>query len=378
MAAMSTASAAGVIPLVDLQAQYRPLKPEMDRAILAAVESGQFILGPAVEKFEKEFAAYLGVKHFLCCQSGTSAITLMLRASGIGGGDEVLTTPHTYFATTEGIVEAGAAPVYADVDPRTLNLDPKKVEAALTPRTKAILAVHLYGQPADMDALGAIAKKRGLLLLEDAAQAAGSAHRGRMTGSLGRAASFSFYPGKNLGAYGDAGGVATDDDAVALGVRRLRNHGCDVKNHHLLAAGNERLETIQGAVLGVKLPRLDGWNVARRRHAEEYRAALKGVPGLNFVDELPGMISNYHLFVVRHARRDALLESLRSQGVMADIHYPMPSHLQPALGARRGRPGQFPVAEKACGEILSLPMYPELTSEQIARVAAAVRASARA
>lgn len=375
---MSTASAAGVIPLVDLQAQYRALKPEMDRAIIAAVESGQFVLGPAVEKFERDFSAYLGVKHFVCCQSGTSAIALMLRAAGLGPGDEVLTTPLTYFATTEGIVEAGAAPVYADVDPRTLNLDPAKVAAALTPRVKAILAVHLYGQPADMDALAALARRRGLRLFEDAAQAAGSVHRGRMAGALGQAASFSFYPGKNLGAYGDAGGVATDDDAVALGVRRLRNHGCDVKNHHLLAAGNERLETIQGAVLGVKLPRLDGWNVARRRHAEEYRRALASIPGLSFVEEAPGMISNYHLFVVRHARRDALLEFLRARGVMADIHYPLASHLQPALGARRGKPGQFPVAEKACAEVLSLPMYPELMDAQIERAAAAVRDFARA
>lgn len=369
---MKTASE-NAVPLVDLAAQYRALKPEMDRAILAAVESGQFILGAAVEKFEKDFAAYLGVKHFVACQSGTSAITLMLQAAGIGAGDEVVTTPLTYFASTEGIALAGAVPVYADVDPRTLNLDPKKAEAALTKRTKAILAVHLYGQPCDMDALAALAKRKGLLLFEDAAQAAGSLYKGKKAGTFGKAASFSFYPGKNLGAYGDAGGVATGDDAVALGLKRLRNHGCDVKNHHLLLSGNERLETIQGAVLGVKLPHLDSWNAARRRHADAYRAALKGAKELGFVDELADAKSNYHLFVVRHPRRDALLEHLRGRGIMADIHYPLASHLQPALGALRGKAGDFPLAEKACGDVLSLPMYPELTPALIERVAAAVR-----
>lgn len=368
----------GVIPLVDLQAQYHALKDEMDEAILEAVAGGRFILGPAVEKFEDDFAAYLGVKRFVCCQSGTSAITLMLQAAGLGPGDEVMTTPLTYFATTEGILQAGAAPVYADVDPRTLNIDPAQVEKALTPKTKAILAVHLYGQPADMDGLNALAQKKGLLVFEDAAQAAGSLHKGKKAGGLGKAASFSFYPGKNLGAYGDAGGIATDDEKAALVLKRLRNHGCDKKNHHLVAAGNERLETIQGAVLGVKLPHLDRWNAARRRHAESYRRALAGVPGLAFIQEAAGMTSNYHLFVVRHPKRDALLKSLNESGVMADIHYPVAGHLQPALGARRGHPGQFPVAEKAVGEILSLPLFPELTEAQIARVAAAVRAAAGA
>ena len=368
------AAATATIPLVDLRAQYLALKPEMDRAILAAVDGGQFILGPEVEKFEADFAAYLGVKRFVACQSGTSAITLMLQAAGVGPGDEVVTTPLTYFATTEGILQAGAIPVYADVDGRTLNIDPGLVERVMTRKTKAILAVHLYGQPADMDELSAIAVRRKIYLFEDAAQAAGALHKGRKAGGLGTAASFSFYPGKNLGAYGDAGGVSTNDEAVAATLKRLRNHGCDVKNHHLIAAGNERLETIQGAVLGVKLPHLDRWNAARRRHAIAYREALMGVDGLTFVDEAPGMTSNYHLFVVRHPRRDELLAHLRDHGIMADIHYPTPGHLQPALAERRGRPGQFPIAEKACGQILSLPMYPELTPALIDRVVSAVRA----
>ena len=364
----------GVVPLVDLRAQYLALKSEMDRAIIGAVEGGQYILGPEIEKFEADFAAYLGVRHFVACQSGTSAITLMLQTAGIKPGDEVVTTPLTYFATTEGILQAGAVPVYADVDPRTLNIDPVQVERVLTPRTKAILAVHLYGQPADMGALSKLSARHKIFLFEDAAQAAGSLHRGRKVGCLGDAASFSFYPGKNLGAYGDAGGVATNDPAVAVGLKRLRNHGCDVKNHHLLAAGNERLETIQGAVLGVKLPHLDGWNAARRKHAAAYRDSLAGIRDLGFIEEASGMTSNYHLFVVRHPRRDALLEHLRARGIMADIHYPVPGHLQPALGSRRGHAGQFPMTERECGQILSLPMYPELTPALIDRVVAAVRA----
>lgn len=369
---MTTTKTLEIIPLVDLKEQYSALKIEMDRSVLSAIDGGQYILGPEVERFEKDFAKYLGAKHFVACQSGTSAITLMLQAAGIGPGDEVITSPLTYFASSEGIMQAGAVPVYADVDARTLNIDPQQVERAITSKTKALLPVHLYGQPADIDALAVIAKKMGLQLFEDAAQAAGSLYHGRKAGTLGKAGSFSFYPGKNLGAYGDAGGVATGDDAIALTLRRLRNHGCDVKNIHLLPAGNERLDTIQGAVLGVKLPRLDAWNAARRRHADTYRKALAGVAGLDFVDERPGATSNHHLFVVRHARRDALLMHLRGAGIMADIHYPLASHLQPALGARRGLEGQFPVAEKACAEILSLPLYPELTPMQIDRVIAAV------
>jgi dTDP-4-amino-4,6-dideoxygalactose transaminase len=370
---MTASAQADVVPLVDLQAQYRSLKTEMEAAILAAVRSGQFILGPEVEKFETDFAKYLGRKYFVGCQSGTSAITLMLQAAGIGPGDEVVTTPMTYFATSEGILQAGATPVFADVDERTLNLDPRLAEKAITPKTKAILAVHLYGQPADMDALAELAGRKKIILFEDAAQAAGSLYKGRKAGALGQAASFSFYPGKNLGAYGDAGGVAVDDEGMAKILRRLRNHGCDVKNHHLVAAGNERLETIQGAVLGVKLPHLDGWNAARRAHAAAYRAALEGVPGLSFVDVLPDAVSNRHLFVVRHARRDALLKHLRERGVMADVHYPLCSHLQPALGSRREREGRFPIAEKAAAEVLSLPLYPELTPALIDRVSRAVR-----
>jgi dTDP-4-amino-4,6-dideoxygalactose transaminase len=371
---MRPPATADAIPLVDLRAQYRALKTEMDAAIIAAVEGGAFVLGPAVERFEADFARYLGVKHFVCCQSGTSAITLMLKAGGLRPGDEVITTPLTFFATVEGIVEAGGVPVFADVDPATLNLSPRAVEAALTKRTRAVLPVHLYGQPADMDALSRLCAGKGLMLFEDAAQAAGSRLHGKRAGSLGKAASFSFYPGKNLGAYGEAGGVATSDDETAAALKRLRNHGSDRKNFHLVMSSNERLETIQGAVLGVKLPHLDEWNAARRRHAAAYRAALSGAKGLSFVAEATGAESNYHLFVVRHARRDALLASLLEQRILADIHYPVCCHLQPALGAGMGKAGQLPVAEKAVSEILSLPLFPELSAAQLDRIASAVRA----
>lgn len=366
------------VPFLDLKKQHEPLRAEIMAAISDVADQSAFAGGKFVTEFENDFAAFCRVKHAIGVGNGTDALWLALKALGVGEGDEVITVPNSFIATGEAISLCGAIPVFVDVTEETMTMDPARLEEAITADTKAIIPVHLYGQMADMDPIMEIAGRHKIPVIEDACQAHGALYKGRRAGTIGVFGAFSFYPGKNLGAYGDAGGVATNDDATALGVRRLRNHGCDVKNHHLLAAGNERLETIQGAVLGVKLPRLDGWNVARRRHVEEYRAVLKGTPGLDFVDELPGMISNYHLFVVRHARRDALLESLRSQGVMADIHYPLASHLQPALGARRGRVGQFPVAEKACAEILSLPLYPELTSEQIARVAAAVRAAARA
>jgi dTDP-4-amino-4,6-dideoxygalactose transaminase len=365
--------AAQDIPLVDLKAQYRAIKPEIDRAVAGVVEAQHFILGPAVKRFEDEFAAYNGVSHCVGLESGTGAVWLMLHAFGIGAGDEVITTPLTFFATVEGILLCGATPVFADVDDRTLNLDPEKVAAAVTARTKAILPVHLYGQPARMDELRAIAEKRRLILLEDAAQSAGSLYRGRKAGSLALAAAVSFYPGKNLGAYGDAGAVLTDDASLADTLRMLRDHGGRTKNHHDIIGLNARMDAVQGAVLSVKLRSLDAWNAARRSHAEAYRQALAGVPGLLFIEELPECRSNYHLFVVRHARRDGLLAALRAEGVQADIHYPVCGHLQPACGAGRRPEGSFPVAERAVREIVSLPMFPELAAEQLGRVAALVR-----
>jgi dTDP-4-amino-4,6-dideoxygalactose transaminase len=370
----SAASTKTAIPLVDLKAQYKTLKPEIERAFAEILEEQFFILGPRVERFEREFAAYMGVKHCVALQSGTAAVWLMLLAAGIKPGDEVITTPLTFFATVEGIMLCGAVPVFVDVDPKTLNIDPAKVEAAITPKTRALLPVNLYGQPVDLAALAAIAKKRGLMLFEDAAQSAGSQYKGSKSAGLSLAAATSFYPGKNLGAYGDAGAVYTDDAALADQLRLLRNHGSQVKNRHPILGLNARLESFQGAVLSVKLPRLDGWNASRRVHAAKYREALAGTPGLSFVDELPDCRSNYHLFVVRHAQRDELLTSLRAEGIEADIHYPIPAHLQPACGAARRPEGSFPVAEKAMKEIVSLPMFPELSAAQVERVVAAVRA----
>ncbi len=361
------------IPLVDLKAQFREIKPEVERALAATLESQYFILGPQVEAFEKEFAAYLGARHCVAVNSGTAALWLALWARGIGPGDEVVTTPSTFFATAEAVLLCGATPLFADIDPRTLLLDPRRAEAAITPRTKALLPVHLYGQAADLDAFREIARRRGIFLLEDAAQAAGTLYKGRKAGSLGDAGAFSFYPGKNLGAYGDAGAVATNDDALAEKIRRLRNHGSERKNHHDFVGMNARLEAFQGGVLSAKLKRLDEWNAARRRHAQAYRRALEGVPGLSFVDEKTEGRSNCHLFVVRHPRRDALLGHLRDSGVEADIHYPVPCHLQPACGKARRPSGSFPAAEKAASEILSLPLYPELTEDQIDYVVSCVR-----
>lgn len=366
-------NAPDAIPLVDLKAQYAAIKPEIGAALAEVLESQHFVLGPAVERFEGEFAAFIGAKHCVALQSGTAAVWLGLWAAGVKPGDEVITTPLTFFATVEAVLLCGARPVFVDVDEKTLNLDPDLIEAAITPRTRAIVPVHLYGQPADMDAVLAAAKPQGLFVLEDAAQAVGSLYKGRKAGSLAPAAAFSFYPGKNLGAYGDAGAVVTSDEKLAQRLRLLRNHGMAVKNRHEILGVNARLEAFQGAVLSVKLKRLEEWNAARRRHSKAYRQALDGVAGLSIVEERPDCRSNYHLFVVRHPRRDALLEHLRSRGIQADIHYPVASHLQPACGDAVMKPGSLPVAERAVGEILSLPMFPELTLAQIDRVAAALR-----
>ncbi|MBI4376033.1 MAG: DegT/DnrJ/EryC1/StrS family aminotransferase [Elusimicrobia bacterium] len=344
----------------------------MQKAIAEVLETQNFIYGPAVERFEKEFASYIGVRHCVALHSGTAALWLMLWASGVGPGDEVITTPLTFFATVEGILLCGAKPVFVDVDPRTLNMDASSVERALSPRSKALLPVHLYGQPADMEALRAVAERRGLILFEDAAQAAGSLYRGLKAGSLSRAASFSFYPGKNLGAYGDAGAVLTDDAELAARVRRLSNHGSERKNYHERLGFNVRPSSIQAAVLSVKLRYLEQWNERRRALAESYRRLLGGLPGLSWIEESAHSRSNYHLFVVRHSRRDALLEHLRGQGIEADIHYPVAAHLQPACGSARLPAGSLPHAEKAVGEILSLPLFPEMTQIQLEKVGRAV------
>jgi dTDP-4-amino-4,6-dideoxygalactose transaminase len=328
-------------------------------------------MGPEVRAFEEAFAAWCQARFAVGISSGTAAIELTLRALGVGPGDEVITTPFTFIATGEAISATGATPVFADIDPATYNLDPAAVEAALTARTRALLPVHLYGQPADMAALAAIAQRRGLALLEDAAQAHGAEIAGRRAGSLGHAACFSFYPGKNLGCYGDGGAVTTDDEALAGRLRKLRDHGRSSKYVHDELGYGHRLDALQAAILAAKLPHLDAANAARRRLAARYRQLLAGADlVLPYVPE--GVTPAWHLYVVRTARRDALLASLRAEGIEAGIHYPLPLHLQPAYRSLGLGAGSFPVAEAAAQQVLSLPLFPEMTDEQQERVAAAV------
>lgn len=358
------------IPFLDLKAQYHALKPEIDAAIAQVCENTQFALGPAVEAFEKDFARYCGTQYALGVNSGTSALAMILQAYGIGRGDEVITVPNTFFATVEAILHAGATPVLVDVEEGTALMDVSKLESAITPKTKAIIPVHLFGQTADMDAILAIAARHNVLVIEDACQAHGTLDKKRRAGSLGHAAAFSFYPGKNLGAFGEAGGVTTGDAQVARTVKMLRDHGQPQKYHHDLVGWNERMDGIQGAVLGVKLKALDEWNARRRAIASKYRELLP--KAVRTIDERPGVTSNYHLFVIRTAERDLLQQELAQRGIQTGIHYPTPLHLLKPMQAFGWKKGDFPVAEKLAGDILSLPMFPHMTDAQAAEVARAV------
>ncbi len=360
------------IPLVDLKAQYLSIKDEMDAAIQQVVDSTGFILGPDVRAFEEEFARFCGVQHAVGVDSGTAALHLAFLTCDIGPGDEVITTPHTFIATTGMLGRVGARPVFVDIDPRTYNMDPAGIEAAITERTKAILPVHLYGQPAEMDPILEIADRHGLKVIEDAAQAHGAEYKGRRAGSMSHVAIFSFYPGKNLGAYGDAGAVVTNDKEIAEKVRLLRNHGRRDKYEHLLQGFNYRIDTLQAAILRAKLAHLEGWNEARRRHAAAYRELL-GDLDLVLPYEPKHVRAVYHLFVVRLQERDALREHLKSRGISAGIHYPIPLHLQPAYRDLGHKEGDFPIAEECARQVLSLPMYPELTQAQMEEVARAIK-----
>ncbi len=363
------------IPLVDLKAQYTALRADIDAAIARVIANTSFIMGPEVRAFEEAFAAWCQTRYAVGVSSGTAAIELTLRALGVGPGDEVITTPHTFIATAEAISAASATPVFADIDPATYNLDPAAAEAAITPRTRALLPVHLYGQPADMDALADIAQRHGLALVE-AAQAHGAQINGRRVGGLGHAACFSFYPGKNLGAYGDGGAVTTDDEALAGRLRKLRDHGRSSKYVHDELGYGHRLDALQAAILAAKLPHLDAANAARRRLSARYNELLADTDLiLPFVPE--DVTPVWHLYVVRTPRRDELLASLRKQGIEAGIHYPLPLHLQPAYRGLGLGPGSFPVAEAAAQQVLSLPLFPEMTDEQQERVAAALRYHSR-
>jgi dTDP-4-amino-4,6-dideoxygalactose transaminase len=365
------------VPFLDLPAQQAAIRDELRAALDAVIDGANFVLGPAVDDFERRFAAYLGVHHCVGVNNGTSALHLALLACGIGPGDEVITTPHTWISTSWAISYVGATPVYADIDPTTFNLDPAQVERRITAKTKALLPVHLYGQSADLGALARVAERHGLLLIEDAAQAHGARWQGRRVGSFGRAACFSFYPGKNLGAFGEGGAVVTDDDRLAEHVRRLRDHGQQSRHHHVDLGYNMRMEGVQGAVLAVKLRHLDTWNAARARHARRYHEQLAGTPQLLLPAEGTAGSHVWHLFVVRlpGAARDEVRAGLAAAGVATAIHYPTLVPFQPAYAYLGHRPGDFPVAEAVAASCLSLPMFPELTEAQIDHAAATLRAA---
>ena len=355
------------IPLVDLKAQYRSIRPEVDAAMQHVLENTNFILGSDVAQFEQAFAEYVGTNGAVGVASGTAALHLALLACGIGPGDEVITTAHTFVATAEAISHTGARPVFVDIDPLTYNLDPNHVEDALTPRTRAIVPVHLYGQPAEMGSLLNIATCHDLWLIEDAAQAHGAVYHGQRCGSMGHLACFSFYPGKNLGAYGDGGAVTGNDEHLLAKVRKLRDHGRSSKYEHEEVGYGERLDALQAAVLSVKLPYLDEWIEARRRNARLYTELLANTEVLT-PEEAPNVRHVYHLYVVRTPRRDALLAHLKACGIGAGIHYPLPIHRQPAYLKLGYANVVLPETERAAAEVLSLPMYPELTEEQIGYV----------
>ncbi|HEY6166597.1 MAG TPA: DegT/DnrJ/EryC1/StrS family aminotransferase [Verrucomicrobiae bacterium] len=359
------------VPYIDLAAQIRPIRKEIDAAIAQAIDRCSFCLGPDVAQFERDFAAYCGAKHCIAMNSGTSALHIAMLLLGVNRDDEVITTPYTFAATSWGISYVGARPVYVDIDEATFNLDPRLVERAITPRTKAILPVHLYGHPYDIDALHAVAAKHNLPVVEDAAQAHGATWRGKIIGTFGVLSCFSFYPAKNLGAFGEGGAVVTNDDALAARARALREHGSSVRYHHDEVGFNYRMEGLQGAVLGVELKHLPEWTFARRRLAHRYHELLAGTP-LRLPCEAVNARSAWHLFVIRHERRDELKQHLDAHGIGNAIHYPLPLHLQKCYASLGYKAGDFPVAERACKEVLALPFFPAMTDGQQQRVAAVI------
>jgi dTDP-4-amino-4,6-dideoxygalactose transaminase len=367
------------VPALDLKAQYQSIRDEIDAVVRRVIESQYFILGPEVAEFEAEAAAYCGSMHAVGCASGSDALLLPLMALGIGPGDEVVTTPYSFFATAGAVWRTGARPVFVDIEPDTFNIDPARLDAAITSKTKAIIPVHLYGQAADMDAINAIAAARGILVLEDAAQAIGAMYKGRRAGTLGHSAAFSFYPSKNLGGFGDAGMVTTDDPAMAKSVARLRVHGMEPKYHHHEVGFNSRLDALQAAVLRVKLRHLDAWTEARQNVAESYRA-LFTEDGLDEIVTLPVQREEcehvYNQFVVRvpAASRDALQAHLTSRKVGTEIYYPIPLHLQPCFASLGHKPGDFPISEAAARETIALPMYPELSDDMLRHVVGSIGA----
>jgi dTDP-4-amino-4,6-dideoxygalactose transaminase len=366
-----------MIPFVDLQQQFAVLEAEILAAIRDVCASGRFAMGPAVEQFEKDFAAYCGVRHCVGVNSGTSALHLALLSLDIGPGDEVITVPMTFVATAWAISYAGATPVFVDIDPDRRTMDPSLLEAAITERTRAILPVHLYGAPADMDPIRAIADRHGIPIVEDAAQAHGARYRGKRAGSLGTIGCFSFYPSKNLGAYGEGGALVTDDDRIASRVRSLRNHAQSSRNVHDEVGYNYRMDSIQGAVLRIKLQHLDTWNDARARLVDRYNELLHGVavtcPRASADSE-----AAWHLYVVEANNRDELRNMLADEGIETGLHYPRPVHLQPSYRYLGFGPGMFPASESLADRCISLPFYPELEDQHVRRVAQALRQAVEA
>lgn len=364
-----------MIPMVDLKVQFNNLREEITTGLIDALEKTQFILGPNVEAFEREAAGYLGAKHAVAVASGTDALHLALLAAGIGAGDEVITTPFTFIATAEAIRYVGATPVFVDIDPKTFNIDPEKIEAAVTPKTRAVLPVHLFGQPADMEAIGALCRKRGLLVIEDCAQSFGADAGGRMTGVIGLAGAFSFFPSKNLGCYGDGGMVTTDSAELAERVRVLRNHGSKVRYHHSVIGFNSRLDELQAVVLRVKLKRIGSFNEGRRRVARLYRERFAGTAVVPPFEDGKGT-HVYHQYTVLTDRRDAIMKALSERGIASAVYYPIPLHRQEVFAAdHKGL--SLPVSEQTAARCMSLPVFPEMTEAQVREVADAVLAAAK-
>jgi dTDP-4-amino-4,6-dideoxygalactose transaminase len=371
---MVTKAGARAIPLLDLTRQYQALREPVQAAVTRVIESQRFILGPDVENFERRFAEYCGARHAVGCASGTDALELALLAAGVGPGDEVLTVPFTFFATVGAILSAGARPVFVDVEPASFNLDAAQLDRVLArhPAIKAIIPVHLYGGCADMGPLLECAAKRGIPVIEDAAQAVGAEYCGRRAGSIGAMGCFSFFPTKNLGGFGDGGMLTTNDDTLARNLRALRVHGSFERYVHQWAGMNSRLDALQAVVLNVKMDYLDGWNRARQRNAALYRELLRGV--VTVPDALPHQTSHvYNQFVIRAPRRDELRKWLAESGVGTEVYYPLPIHLQPALAAYGYKAGDFPVSEQLAHDVLALPIFAELSEDEIATVAGLIR-----
>jgi dTDP-4-amino-4,6-dideoxygalactose transaminase len=361
------------VQFLDLKSHHAPMLEEINGAIREVIESAAFAGGPFVTKFEEDFATFCDSRHAVGVASGTDALWFALLAMGVGSGDEVITVPNSFMATAEAITYCGAKPVFVDVNERTYTMDPARLEEALTPRTKAIIPVHLFGQPADMDPILKFARKHGLFVVEDAAQAHGAVYKGRKVGTLGDAACFSFYPGKNLGAFGEAGAVVTNSDELQQKVRILKDHGQIRKYYHSMVGWNGRMDGIQGAVLQIKLRYLEKGNTLRRSHAARYDAAFQEVEEIVIPFCPSNLTPVYHIYAIRVQNRDEVMHSLAQNGIGSGVHYPVPIHLQEAYGSLGHGPGSFPIAEKCAAEFVSLPMFPEMTSEQLDYVVQGVK-----